>query len=282
MATAADNYLQQGIDQAIRARDATPWGMGDVWKDYASQYAIAKQANDQEIAMWNMQNEYNSPAAQMQRWKEAGLNPMLAYTQGSPGNATSAPGVHAPNVKINPDTVAIQQASAILGSISQLADTAFGIADKGMDLQLKANEVDMSNFENAVASQYLLGYGQGRHAGSHTIGFLGNHLTALDPHDPNFDPTMFQLLNRMGLSSYYPREMTAEASAKLAGERYEYQKIYNEKILPLVEKRISGQITATDFKNEIVEYQKDALEALPASVRGWIEPLYKLLIPLIK
>lgn len=33
------------------------------------------------IADWHMQNEYNSPAAQMQRFKDAGLNPNLIYGQ---------------------------------------------------------------------------------------------------------------------------------------------------------------------------------------------------------
>lgn len=36
---------------------------------------------------WNLQNEYNTPAAQMQRFKDAGLNPNLVYSQGNPGNA---------------------------------------------------------------------------------------------------------------------------------------------------------------------------------------------------
>lgn len=34
------------------------------------------------LADWNMQNEYNSPAAQMARLKEAGLNPNLVYGNG--------------------------------------------------------------------------------------------------------------------------------------------------------------------------------------------------------
>lgn len=45
-------------------------------------------------ADWMKQNEYNSPAAQMQRFKEAGLNPNLIYGQGneaSPIRSSSAP-----------------------------------------------------------------------------------------------------------------------------------------------------------------------------------------------
>lgn len=40
---------------------------------------------------WNRQNEYNSPAAQMKRFKEAGLNTQLIYGQGTPGNAAATP-----------------------------------------------------------------------------------------------------------------------------------------------------------------------------------------------
>jgi tRNA(Glu) U13 pseudouridine synthase TruD len=35
------------------------------------------------LADWNMQNDYNSPEAQMRRYKEAGLNPNLIYGQQS-------------------------------------------------------------------------------------------------------------------------------------------------------------------------------------------------------
>lgn len=37
------------------------------------------------LADWNMQNEYNSPAAQMARYRDAGLNPNLIYGQSNEG-----------------------------------------------------------------------------------------------------------------------------------------------------------------------------------------------------
>lgn len=40
---------------------------------------------------WHRQNEYNSPKAQMQRFKDAGLNPQLIYGQGTAGNASATP-----------------------------------------------------------------------------------------------------------------------------------------------------------------------------------------------
>jgi len=49
-----------------------------------------KQKQD-NIDFWNLQNSYNTPQQQMQRYQEAGLNPALMYGNGTPGNAASAP-----------------------------------------------------------------------------------------------------------------------------------------------------------------------------------------------
>lgn len=45
----------------------------------------------ESIDDWNRNNEYNSPKAQMSRFKDAGLNPQLIYGQGTPGNASATP-----------------------------------------------------------------------------------------------------------------------------------------------------------------------------------------------
>lgn len=53
---------------------------------------IADRNNQWNLDMWNRQNEYNSPSAQIDRYKQAGLNPALIYgNSGSAGNATSMP-----------------------------------------------------------------------------------------------------------------------------------------------------------------------------------------------
>lgn len=66
-------------------------GMGELYesitspKTYAQDMANMQQENN--IAMWNLQNEYNTPAKQMERFAEAGLNPNLAYEKATNGNA---------------------------------------------------------------------------------------------------------------------------------------------------------------------------------------------------
>lgn len=53
-----------------------------------SEYMYDKQRKD-ALSDWNMQNEYNSPAAQMQRLQEAGLNPHLVYGRGADNTSAS-------------------------------------------------------------------------------------------------------------------------------------------------------------------------------------------------
>lgn len=56
----------------------------------ASTGKLNKKNRQWQEDMWNKTNAYNAPAAQMARFKAAGLNPHLIYGQGSNGNATMA------------------------------------------------------------------------------------------------------------------------------------------------------------------------------------------------
>lgn len=49
---------------------------------------LAQYNWEQQLAMWNRQNEYNAPSAQMSRLKDAGLNPHLVYGNGVTGNTS--------------------------------------------------------------------------------------------------------------------------------------------------------------------------------------------------
>lgn len=60
---------------------------------------LAREGREHDMNMWNAQNEYNTPAMQMQRMKEAGLNPNLvagATTQA--GNADAPKPAHVARV----------------------------------------------------------------------------------------------------------------------------------------------------------------------------------------
>lgn len=58
---------------------------------------LAEKQNEYNLNMWKMQAEYNSPQAQMERFRAAGLNPNLIYSQGNNGNMSNAPQLVTPN-----------------------------------------------------------------------------------------------------------------------------------------------------------------------------------------
>lgn len=71
---------------------------------------MAEYQFDRNVEMWNMQNKYNTPANQMQRFKDAGLNPNLIYGKGTAGNATTMPQYQAPKQEFNlspPDVLSV-------------------------------------------------------------------------------------------------------------------------------------------------------------------------------
>ena len=53
------------------------------------QLDLAKYVADRNEGFWDLQNNYNTPKKQMQRYLEAGLNPNLIYGQISNGNASA-------------------------------------------------------------------------------------------------------------------------------------------------------------------------------------------------
>lgn len=57
---------------------------------YALNYLSKQQEQAYNLDLWNLMNEYNSPAAQMQRYQDAGLNPNLIYSQSNMASSPSA------------------------------------------------------------------------------------------------------------------------------------------------------------------------------------------------
>ena len=74
------------------------------------------QADAKNIEFWKMQNQYNTPAAQMQRLKDAGLNPNLIYGS-SPAGASGSAGSIAPS---KPAPYAIKDPSQTIAQMALL------------------------------------------------------------------------------------------------------------------------------------------------------------------
>lgn len=63
-----------------RAREQRDWSEAQTEKQY-----------QHDLDMWNMTNEYNAPGAQLQRMRDAGLNPLYQGLDGSSASSISAP-----------------------------------------------------------------------------------------------------------------------------------------------------------------------------------------------
>lgn len=59
-------------------------------KQAAFNYLLKQQEQAYNLELWNLQNEYNTPQAQMNRFQDAGLNPNLIYSQQNPAQAPQA------------------------------------------------------------------------------------------------------------------------------------------------------------------------------------------------
>lgn len=80
---------------------AIAMGAGSVISSFignAGRRRAEKRARKFDLEMWNLQNEYNHPSAQMARLREAGLNPNLIYgtsPSSAVGNADKVSGARA-------------------------------------------------------------------------------------------------------------------------------------------------------------------------------------------
>lgn len=103
---------------------------------------MAEWQNEVNVANWQMQNDYNTPAAQMQRFQEAGLNPNLIYGNGtaSAGNATSAPEA----AKVNPAPGKMSPANFGDMGMSDAVNAFAQIQNLSNQSKLVQSQVDMN------------------------------------------------------------------------------------------------------------------------------------------
>lgn len=108
----------------------------------ARQYATEmyeRQRRD-ALADWNMQNEYNSPMAQMARLRDAGLNPNLVYGHGAAQTTAGVPrGVNADSWR----------------PVAPQINTG-GALSNYYDIQLKEAQIDNLKATNTVLQQDAL------------------------------------------------------------------------------------------------------------------------------
>lgn len=105
----------------------------------AANAALAKAQNDFNLDMWNRSNEYNTTSAQMERWRDAGLNPN-SFT-GTPYEAAPIQSADLAN-QVAPDLSALRDVGpAIQRGLDQ------GLAFLQLDLAKKKTSAEIQNLD---------------------------------------------------------------------------------------------------------------------------------------
>lgn len=107
--------------------------------------------NDINVANWEREMQYNTPSAQMQRYKDAGLNPNLIYGQGSSGT-TSAPSVSQSNFKAQKLLEGNEVIQQFYATRNLLKDIELKDAELGLKHEQKRNLTLQGNRYSAEAS----------------------------------------------------------------------------------------------------------------------------------
>jgi len=163
---------------------------------------LAKYQAEQNQLYLDKQNAYNTPASQMARYGDAGLNPNLIYGQGNTGNQAS-PGVYeAPRIDMRTNPV-----EDISGTLSMY-----------QDMQMRQAQIEKTEAETSyIQERNMLAKLQGR-----TGEFDLERRSALAPYDLNIrrgQKTKLYLENMM-LS---PKAAASEQQVNLQTKRMEMQ-----------------------------------------------------------
>lgn len=111
--SAASQFFQNKLNAQV-ARENTD-------KTIAANKALAEYQYNKDVEMWNRGNVYNSPLAQMERLKAAGLNPNLVYGSGAAAGmaAGQLPKYNAPTVKY--DYIPAVDIPSVIGQFQDFA-----------------------------------------------------------------------------------------------------------------------------------------------------------------
>lgn len=142
--------LASGLFNVISQGMANTANMNAIRENNAFQRQMSEYEWSKNLEMWNLQNQYNSPASQMARFKAAGLNPNLIYSQGNPGNASSMPSYQSPTSQpVTRNAVRMSKLSGVLDLLQKYQNIKIGQI-QGDKIRSEIQSIDESRlFTNA-------------------------------------------------------------------------------------------------------------------------------------
>lgn len=261
------SYQNAGDAFASAYDNSVTWNWSDVKKEGYINSMLAAQANQHEIDMWNLQNEYNTPAAQMKRYQDAGLNPDLIYQQGNNGNASSAPGVHQPQFSMSNANNGLNRVLGILGTVGGLAQQMSGIVDSAVKTSQGINDLHWSNMQRGMYDD-LLGFDTPqakKFAPSINYGVDQYLRTIPGYNDKSYANMVSQMLFGRFVGDDYNKALRSEVLNNQA-LKLDFENGFNS-----FYSNILGEFDHS--KDSIMRGLDNAVNSMPSSVRKIVQPL---------
>lgn len=241
----------------------------------ATNIQLARENREWQESMWQKQNEYNTPAAQIQRMREAGLNPALMYSQGNVGNAGSVGS--APVAQVQPVTGFAQGIGAagdtIANAVMQYEQVKQMRANTRL-LESKAAQTEANTFEPQTYRQLINAKlsaltHQGSYYESKAIGqdtynrhasaLLGNQVRHGELSNSELNLRMYMEVAKFQLdvANYQLRKKMTDAQAgyyyklsSLAEQKYNFLDNLNPEQIKSVQAAIANYAARTNLTNK--------------------------------
>lgn len=187
--SALGNVLTGGIG-AVSQASANSANERIADKTNAQNYKMFQEQLNYNTDMWERQNAYNTPSAQMQRYKDAGINPYLAMQNGNNGNAeaVSVPSANpavtgAPQQPLLTAETGINAFSQVLDNVGRLID----LKTRNLkNLSEIANTSSSTKLNKSVREQIGLSMEQSRALFGDTQALLGEQVANLQQQNADF------------------------------------------------------------------------------------------------
>lgn len=225
-----------------------------------------RKQRENALSDWNMQNEYNSPQAQMERLRRAGLNPNLVYGNGATATSEAPPR----QTDIKPWTPhAPQIDSNMVGDI----------VNRYYDVRIKEATYDNLRSQNTViAEEALLRQAQTKatlaNAGlsEFDLGFkTDSRQVDLQAKQAGLDKTLADTkftLNQDERAAALNTSSIKEAAARILHMRYQNSKIQVEK--DEIKHRINNLDSDTRLKNADASLKEQGIQPHDKIWQRWL------------
>lgn len=151
-AITAGAHLIGGLFSSSSSKYAAKAQLQAVRETNKANLDLAKYQNDWNVAQWNRQNAYNTPAMQRQRYEEAGINPYFALGNIQSGNAEGLMSANMANQQ--PVVSDLQgQSGQILGS--SISDAAQSGVNAYFGSKIQQEQAKALQIENTFNLQSL-------------------------------------------------------------------------------------------------------------------------------